>query len=222
MKMIVLLFIFLPLWSLAQWADDFSDGDFISNPTWMGVDSCFTVNSNQQLQSSGTVAGEAYLSLGVSAQGHDGFWSGDMEWRFWIRENFSPSANNYAEVWLMADSANLRQSARGYFLRFGKAGSQDAIELYRKDPDGEMLICKGPDAAIASSFKMAVKVNRDVAGHWTLLTDSDLNDICYIYKEISSSAYDWEVALAILHCARCMDYDEMRDWGKRFPTNRGI
>ena len=56
----------------------------------------------------------------------------------------------------------------------------------------------------------------------TLLTDSDLNDICYIYKEISSSAYDWEVALAILHCARCMDYDEMRDWGKRFPTNRGI
>ena len=97
----------------------------------------------------------------------------ETEWRFWIRETFSPSTNNYAEVWLCADTSELPLAMQGYFLRFGSAGSQDAIELYRKDPGGEHLILKGADAAIASSFKVAVKVNRDDNGHWTLATDYD-------------------------------------------------
>ncbi len=173
MRTSVFLLIFMPLWSLAQWVDDFSDGDFSTTPAWSGMDSCFIINGSQQLQSAGTVAGEAYLSRSLLPEDQSGSLGEDMEWRFWIRENFNPSANNYAEVWLMADSADLRNATKGYFLRFGAAGSQDAIELYRMDPGGETLVCKGADASIASSFKMAVKVNRDAGGHWTLLTDPD-------------------------------------------------
>ena len=73
---------------------------------------------------------------------------------------------------MAADTANLTQ-ANGYFMRFGTAGNQDAIELYRKAAGTETLICKGSDAAIASPFKMAVKVNRDREGHWTVQTDHD-------------------------------------------------
>lgn len=164
MRTTLLLFLFLPLWAMAQVMDDFSDGNFTANPSWYGTDTCFTVNTGKQLQSSATFSGEACLAVPVFS-GEE-----EMEWRFWIRESFSPSTNNYAEVWLAADSADLTQ-ANGFFLRFGAAGNQDAIEFYRKANSTETLICKGSDAAIASSFKVAVKVNRDREGRWTIQTD---------------------------------------------------
>lgn len=163
MRTILLLLIILPFCAFSQVMDDFSDGDFTAHPTWIGTANSFIVNNNNQLQSAATEAGEAWLSTVIA---------GDiMEWRFWIREAFSPSGNNFAEVWLAADTANLKHVSKGYFLRFGAGGSQDAIELYRKDGAAEMLICKGKDAAIASSFQVAVKVNLDGEGHWTLQTD---------------------------------------------------
>ncbi len=165
MRTILLLLIILPFCAFSQVMDDFSDGDFTTNPAWMGTANSFIVNNNHQLQSAATEAGEAFLSLVVA---------GDiMEWRFWIREAFSPSGNNYAEVWLAADTADLTHATRGYFLRFGAAGNQDAIELYRKDGNAETLVCKGTDVAIASSFQVAVKVNRDREGRWSLQTDYD-------------------------------------------------
>ena len=166
MRKILLLFLILPLGAVAQVFDDFSDGDFTTNPSWLGTDSVFTVNNSYQLQSAATASGEAWLSTCIARRVGEA-----MEWRFWIRESFSPSTNNYADVWLCVDTGELSLASRGYFLRFGSAGSQDAIELYRKDPAGEYLICKGHDAAIASSFKVAVKVNRDDEGRWTLSTD---------------------------------------------------
>ena len=151
---------------MAQVVDDFSDGDFTENPTWVGTDTSFTINNNFQLQSAATSAGEAWLATIIAM-------TVETEWHFWIRETFSPSTNNFADVWLCADTSELSHPTRGYFLRFGSAGSQDAIELYRKDPAGEHLICRGIDASIASSFKVAVKVNRDQEGHWTIATDYD-------------------------------------------------
>lgn len=165
MRTILLLLIILPFCAFSQVMDDFSDGDFTANPNWAGTESSFIVNNNHQLQSAATEAGEAFLSLDIA---------GDiMEWRFWIREAFSPSGNNFAEVWLAADTSDLSHANRGYFLRFGAAGSQDAIELYRKDGASEMLICRGTDAAIASSFQVAVKVNRDREGYWKVQSDYD-------------------------------------------------
>ena len=173
MKKILILLIILPICCVAQVIDDFSDGDFTLNPTWIGTDTSFKINNSFQLQSDAASAGNAWLAtdiISLRSVNHRVTFR-EVEWRFWIRENFSPSANNYAEVWLSADTAALPCATRGYFLRFGSAGSQDAIELYRKDSNGEHLIAKGTDAAIASSFKVAVKVNRDAEGHWTLATD---------------------------------------------------
>ena len=185
MRKITLLFLILPFVASAQVFDDFSDGDFTSSPEWRGTDTSFIVNSNKQLQSAATSAGESWLAVGIGSAlqhlvvtpaGSYAVLQGTpyaTEWRFWLRENFSPSINNYADVWLCADTTAFPLATRGYFLRFGSAGNQDAIELYRKDPEGAHLICKGADAAIASSFKVAVKVKRDEEGQWSLATDYD-------------------------------------------------
>ena len=126
MKKTLLFLFLLPLSLFAQVTDDFSDGDFTQNPTWSGTTDKFTVNSSLQLQLNAEEAGTAYLALPVVEYE-------SMEWQFWIREAFAPSGNNFTDVWLCADNADLTQATQGYFLRFGEGGSNDAIELFRKD-----------------------------------------------------------------------------------------
>lgn len=161
MRKSLLLLLLFPLLGWAQASDDFSDGDFTNNPTWSGNDDKYLVNSNLQLQLNAEEAGTAYLSLPITE-------FQEMEWRFWIRENFAPSGNNYSDVFLSADNADLTAVTQGYFLRFGEGGSSDAIELFRKDANGNHSICRGTEGAIAASFAVFVKVNCDREGNWTL------------------------------------------------------
>ena len=186
MRKIVLLFLILPIWASAQVIEDFSDGDFTANPIWLGTDTSFIVNNGKQLQSSANSAGEAWLAIDIVPQDVS---NAEIEWRFWIRENFSPSANNYTDVWLCADTVDLPNASHGYFLRFGTAGNQDAIEFFRKDPVGEQLLLKGTATAIASSFKVAVKVNRDADGNWTLTTDYDSEGNYHVEAEGFDNTY---------------------------------
>ena len=189
-----LIVLFFPVMASAQVSDDFSDGDFTANPTWVGTDTSFIVNNNGQLQSAATAAGESWLATVITSPrvGESFGVASCEEWRFWIRENFSPSTNNYTDVWLCADTSELPLATRGYFLRFGSAGSQDAVELYRKDPEGEHLVCKGNDAAIATSFKMSVKVNRNNDGHWTIATDYDNEGNYTVEAEGADNTYPAE------------------------------
>lgn len=166
MRNTLILLLLLPFALMAQVTDDFADGDFTNNPTWMGTDSIYVINNNLQLQLNATVGGTAYLSLPIQE-------FQEMEWRFWIREAFSPSGNNYTDVYLCTDNADLTQVTQGYFLRFGEGGSSDAITLFRKDADGEQSICRGTEATIAASFSVAVKVNCDREGSWTIQTCYD-------------------------------------------------
>ena len=74
----------------AQVNDDFSDGDFINNPTWIGTTADFEVNTNKELQLSASAAGKSYLSTSST------FLVGNVEWQFRIKQTFSPSDNNYS------------------------------------------------------------------------------------------------------------------------------
>ncbi len=173
MKKMFLLLLLLPFSLFAQVTDDFSDGDFSQNPTWTGSTDLFTVNSNFQLQLNAEGAGTAYLSTPITEYE-------SMEWRFWIREAFAPSGNNFTDVWLCADNPDLTLVSQGYFLRFGEAGNRDAIELFRKDGTEQHSLCRGTEGAIASAFAVAVKVTCDREGHWVLQTCYDNSGIYLI------------------------------------------
>lgn len=168
-RFLTLVFL-LPFALFGQVTDDFSDGDFTQNPTWSGTTDKFIVNSNLQLQLNAEEAGTAYLLLPIT--GYE-----SMEWQFWIREAFAPSGNNFTDVWLSADNAELSQATQGYFLRFGEGGSSDAIELFRKDEGGQQSVLRGSEGAIAASFAVFVKVNCDREGNWTLQTCYDNSGI---------------------------------------------
>jgi len=164
MKKLLVILLFLPLIVFCQLSDDFDDGDFTANPIWIGTTDNFIINSSSQLQLNATGEGNSYLSSAFEADG-------TTEWRFFIRLNFSPSGSNFARVFLSSDVADLTGQGNGYFLQFGEAGSNDAIELFKKQGNESSSICRGTDGLLSTAFSLWVKVIRNAAGEWTVFTD---------------------------------------------------
>lgn len=150
----------------SQTSDDFEDGNFTANPAWTGTQNLFIVNSDYQLQLNDVEGNTAYLSTTTSI-------IDNTEWRIWVKLNFSPSANNNARFYIVSDNENPELPLNGYFLQFGEAGSDDAIELFRQDGIELTSVCRGNDGAISSSFETGVKITRTDGGLWKLYVDEN-------------------------------------------------
>ena len=160
-KILAHLILILPLSCMAQVVDDFSDGDFTDNPTWTGTEELFVVNNDKKLQLNAETAGNAWLFCDVDVA--DSVTDGEFEWRFWLREAFAPSTNNFSDVYLCDN----------YFIRFGEAGSNDVVDLQRDDGTATFSVCRGTDTFIASSFAAFFKVTRDAQGNWKIFVDKE-------------------------------------------------
>ena len=176
-KILAYLILMMPLTGRAQISEDFSDGDFTTNPAWMGTDSLFVVNGDGKLQLNADAAGEAWLFCEEEVS--DGVENGEYEWRFWLREAFAPSGNNFSDVFLCDK----------YFVRFGEAGSNDVVELRRVDGSSSVSVCRGTDTFIASSFSAFFKVTRDAHGAWKIFVDKNGFDDYIIEAQGIDNAY---------------------------------
>lgn len=164
MRWIVLIFMALPHLVYAQFSDNFSDGDFTDNPVWAGDTARFKINSSLQLQLNASGEGiSELLTSGTTLRA--------TEWRVWIRLPFSPSVNNFARIYLASDQPTLKGDLNGYFLQVGEAGSADALELFRQTGQNLVSVCRGRDTAIASSFRVRVKITCSAEGNWKLFAD---------------------------------------------------
>jgi Lamin Tail Domain/Bacterial Ig-like domain len=150
----------------AQVVDNFSDGDFTTNPVWSGDATEFIVNPSFQLQTNNTIAGASYLSTPSPTSSLN-----NIEWSFYIKQSFSPSSSNYGRVYLASDQTNLEGSLNGYYLQFGEALANDAVELFRQTGTTSTSVCRGTNTQIAASFAIGIRVTRDVAGFWSLYVD---------------------------------------------------
>ena len=95
----------------------------------------------------------------------------NKEWRFWVKQSFSPSSSNFGQIYLTADNADLTLAQNGFYLQFGESGSLDAIRLFKLENGSSTELCAGTDSEIASSFQVSVKVVRDASGNWSVFTD---------------------------------------------------
>jgi hypothetical protein len=151
-------------------ADDFSDGEFTSNPTWTGDTTLFAVHAGElQLRdlsppSSGTayLAAFAPTALGLTST-----------WEFYVRLQFAPSTSNFARFYLTSDMQNLEGALNGYFLRIGGvSGDTDALELYRQTGLQTQLLFSGSPGAVAEEPAIArVRITRNTEGSWQMAAD---------------------------------------------------
>lgn len=164
MKSIILILLLIPQMLSAQLNDDFSDGNFTGDPAWSGTDAQFMVNSGLQLQLGSTGESTSYLSTQINSEAL-------TEWRIWAKLSFSPSDNNNARIYLMADQANISEPLNGYYLQLGEGGSADAIELIRQSGTVANLVCRGTEGFIAASFAIRIRVVRSDEGTWSIYAD---------------------------------------------------
>ncbi len=91
-----------------------------------------------------------------------------IEWRITVRMPFPPSNANHARIYLLTDSTDPTAS-RGYYLRLGRNGSADAIELYRQDGTARFLVGKGADSTIAGGLAdVRIIVQYRHPGQWNV------------------------------------------------------
>ena len=163
----ILLFLSLFIiqsYSVAQFVETFSDGDFTSNPAWTGDGASFIVNTAFQLQLNTT--GEATVALAVPI-----VTSTEMEWSCWVKLSFAPSDNNMSRIYLSSDQQDLKGSLNGYYIKLGEGGANDAIELVRQSGNIHTVVCRGTDAFVAASFAIRIKVVRKTGGVWNVFAD---------------------------------------------------
>ena len=172
-------FIFAVLFGVAGFvhgqvvSDDFSDMNFDMDPTWAGSSAQFIVNTNEQLQLNDVATGQSYMATSFASTSLN-----DREWNCWIKQSFAGSDNNQSRFYLAASGTVLGYSGsgsagvQGYFIKLGEAGSLDAIRFYRDDGVGTpVLLGSGPDATVAASFEIRIRVLRDNTGGWTVFAD---------------------------------------------------
>ena len=159
----LLLFVVSGL-SLAQFSDDFSDGDFSANPTWSGQTSNFEIDASNQLHLlAPAIDDTSYLSVATTN-------IDNTTWDFFVRMDFNPSSSNYARVYLVSNNANLKASLNGYYVMIGN--TTDEISLYRQTGTTVTKIIDGVDGTVNTSVvNVRVRVTRDAAGNWDLLRD---------------------------------------------------
>lgn len=150
---------------LAQWRDNFSDGDFANNPAWGGDNNSFWVENQVLRSKDSTLNSSFYLSTPSSI-------ALSASWECWVNLRFSTSGSNYTDFWLMSNNANLRDATEGYFIRLGD--TPDEISLHRKNGATSTKIIDGRDGVVRSSNNnvFRVKATRSASGDWQLLRDS--------------------------------------------------
>jgi Lamin Tail Domain/Bacterial Ig-like domain len=157
------LILFSALVCRAQVIDDFSDGDFISNPVWTPDNATnWTVVSNQ-LRSNSITASSTFSISTPSTQALN------AQWEFYVNLQFNTSSANFVDVYLMSSNSTLN-SANGYFVRIG--GTPDEISLYKSTLGSSSILINGTDGITNSSNSiLKIKITRNAANLWTLQRD---------------------------------------------------
>jgi hypothetical protein len=156
-----------PLFSSAQFVDNFSDGDFTSNPVWSGNTTSFDINGNM-LHSNGPQASSViYLSTPSTLMD-------SAEWNFLIRLDFNPSSTNQVRVFLASNQQDLSGSLNGYFVQFGETGTApDSLDIFRQTGGTVTKVFTGVSGVMtsATSNSVRIRVVRHVGGLWDVFAD---------------------------------------------------
>lgn len=165
MRRFFLFFAIIPFYIDAQINETFSDGDFSTNPTWIGTESKFTISPNLQLQlNAPPEASTAWLFTPCIAME-------DAIWTFELTMDFNPSSSNYAKIWIAADNHDPGQIKNGVVLNIG--ASDDAVVLQAVTNGKATTLIKGLQARLnREKINAAIRLTR-AGDTWTLAVNMD-------------------------------------------------
>ena len=148
----------------AQVMDDFSDGNFTNTPAWIGDTAQFEINTTHQLHLRSAGIDTSMLAT-RNIRGKN------TEWRFWMKLSFNTSSNNYARIFLCADTFDFLSPVNGFFLQAG--GGDDSICIIKQRGEAvEKVFCFKSYRTFHSTNTVRFKITRDDTGQWEALIDT--------------------------------------------------
>lgn len=126
-------------WGMAQFADDFSDGDFTNSPVWQGKNSHFQIDNSRLRLNAPAQKDSAHLVTPSQA-------IENASWQFDVEMQFNPSSANLTKVYLAADHPNLEQAPNALYVLIGNTA--DEISLYTRVNGDNNKMIDGPDKMI--------------------------------------------------------------------------
>ena len=160
--------------------DDFTDGDFTSNPTWVGNTSDFSILADATLPGGSASTDQSFLGSDSSTGSVTLMTTSTEvnEWQFSLGSpDFNPSSSNYFGVILMSNVAVTGgindTSWNGYFLKIGTNGSGDEIELWEKNGAGTgNIVGDFPTSPVLGTGALRdglnIRITRSAAGEFEL------------------------------------------------------
>ncbi len=179
-----LILILLPFFTFSQTTvfDDFSDGNFHSNPAWYGDSSRFLVDSQFVLSLTDTIANQSTLTT-ISPIALNATW--ELEFRL----DFNPSASNFARFYLMYNRSWPDGQGQGYYLEIG-GSSSDQISLYKGSANqSTRLLASAVDLLDKNNNHLAVRVTRNTQHYWLLEIDTLLNGSYFKVDSVQDTSY---------------------------------
>lgn len=163
MKRVITICLFSLSFNLfGQFTDDFSDGDFINNPSWSG-DVGFFIVQNDTLRSNGASSSDILSLSTTSTAIHM------TTWEFLVKLDFAPSSSNQVKVYLVSDQADMEGDLNGYFIEIGQS-SDDVIKLRRQNGSSSTTVFTG-STIFTGDVLVRIRVSRDDIGNWEVFSD---------------------------------------------------
>jgi len=160
---LILLWMLTVGFNFAQVQDDFSDGDFTNNPTWIDDENKFTVSTGMLKLQAPAVIDTSSLAIPSEA-------IHNASWEFYVRMGFATSSTSLSRVYLTSNKSDLRQALNGYFVMIGN--TSDEVSLYKQTGTTIVRIIDGSGSVNFSNVMVKVKVTRDATGNWSLYADT--------------------------------------------------
>ena len=176
-----ILFTISSLSLVAQFEDNFSDGDFSNNPTWEGDVNNFIINADGELQLNASDGGLS--SLYTETEIPD-----SVVWEMFLNMDFAPSGSNQLRIYLQSSTIDL-PNTNGYFLEIGETGNDDAILFYRVDNGSETLLAIGTLGAVADDPNLNLKVTRNAIGEWNIFTSYNGGLVFNLEGNVTDATY---------------------------------
>ncbi|MBI2259190.1 MAG: lamin tail domain-containing protein [Flavobacteriia bacterium] len=169
MRFFFLFFLLIfSFYGINQVNEQYDDGEFLNNPTWLGDDTVFTIiddAGNYMLRSNKLLPNSSYY-LSTSSNLVQ-----NTQWEFDLKLTFNTSGVNYVDVYLVADQSNLLSSTlNGYFVRIGT--TNDDISFYKNENGSITELIDGIDATTSTSNNsLKIKVVCSSTYEWNLERD---------------------------------------------------
>ncbi|MDR0612922.1 MAG: hypothetical protein LBG45_05490, partial [Dysgonamonadaceae bacterium] len=191
-KLIFLVLFFLaPLVLFSQISENFSDGLFYGDNRlieWTGDVDKFNVNNSFQLQLDASDA-DSTAQLKTSSA-----FLRNMQWEWWMKMDFSPTADDYVKIFLCSDENNLTGELNGLFVRIGY--TEKNVCLIRSEGENSETLIEGTEKRLdTTAVALRLKAVLDSSGNFNLYSKLDdetgyiLEGSCSISESFESTVF---------------------------------